>query len=685
MRLERIFTHRLIRAFRVVLPAFVLVLVAIPAWNYFARRAQRSDLPRLGRKLPSGVSVHTEGFTYSVTEGGRTQFTVHAKQSVGLKDNKYLLEDVDVTVFGKVESDPTRKIRGKNCTYDQDTGDFACNGNVELELGKGTIVRTEEVTYKHSDGIVTAPRQAALEQNGSTGRANRLEYGLNTGLLKLDGDVNIQTMDHTEIETAAALFQEKENWTTMSGGVFIKSANGWIRGSAGRAELEPGTYKPTKVTVEGTVTAESRSQSGRENWKLRAGWLEATISPAGFAESVKTRENVEAEKIAADTHQRLSGGEIDATLKEGRVDIIQARQNARMVLGTDQTLDSTEIWTTTSGSIQTTDNSVLKVGDSTIEGREFVIENGEDQVTFNTRRRATLKKPGDQESVSDQTQASFDSRTNMLRELLQTGNFRFRDAQRRAEAQKAVTRMDGGDTFVTLEGSPVVTDSDKRLEAREIRLNQKDNSFVATRNVSTLMKSGDEQVLVKAARADGGSESVLYTGNVQLWRGEAYVKADRLEAVGQGGANSRVHAEASPGGSVQSNLQNIRAVSDALDYDDARGVIHYIGHVQGRKQDMMIETPEMTVSLQDQAVREIAASGGVVVTRTDQRGTGERAVYDAATDVVTLTGKDAQVHDKEHSVQGSVLTMKNKSGSASVEGRNGERTTTRHPIKNDKK
>src|ERR1043165_4508033 len=119
MRLERIFTHRLIRAFRVVLPALVLVLVAIPAWNYLARRAQKTGLPALGRKLPNGVSVHTEGFTYSQTVGGRTQFTVHAKQSVGSKDNKYALEDVDVTVFGAADTDPTRKIRSRNCTYDQ--------------------------------------------------------------------------------------------------------------------------------------------------------------------------------------------------------------------------------------------------------------------------------------------------------------------------------------------------------------------------------------------------------------------------------------------------------------------------------------------------------------------------------------------------------------------------------------
>jgi LPS export ABC transporter protein LptC/lipopolysaccharide transport protein LptA len=685
MRLERILTHRLIRAFRVLLPALVLVLIAIPAWNYFARRANNTDLPTLGRRLPTGVSVHTEGFTYSRTEGGRTQFTVHARQSVGSTDNKYVLEDVDVTVFGAMDTDPTRKIRSKRCTYDQESGDFACHGNVEMELDKRTIVRTEELTYTHSDGIVTAPQHATLEQNGTTGRAERAEYGLNTGLMKLDGDVKIRTADNAEIETSSVLFHQKENWTTMSGGVLIKSARGWIRGSAGRAELEPETYKPTKVTLNGAVTAESRSQSGAEIWKLRAGWLEAGLSAAGFAENVYARENAEVEKTVGEASQRLSGGEIDTTVKEDRIDVIVARQSARMVLGIDQTLDSTQIWTNASGSIRTTDNSALKVGDSTIEGRDFLIENGRDLVTFNTLHRAVLKKTGDQESSSDQTQASFDSRTNMLQELVQTGHFRFSDARRQAEAQKAVTRVDSGATVVTLEGSPFVTDADKRLEALEIRLNQKDNSFVATRNVSTLMKNGEEPILVKAARAEGGAESVLYTGNVQLWRGEAYVKADRIEAAGQAGKNSRVHAEALPGSTVQSNLQNIRATSHALDYDDVRGVIRYTGQVQGRKQDMIIETPDMTVSLQDKGLREIIATGGVVVTRADQRGTGEHAVYDAVTDVVTLTGKNAQVHDKEHSAQGSVLTMRNQSRSASVESRDGERTTTKHPIRSEKK
>ena len=79
----------------------------------------------------------------------------------------------------------------------------------------------------------------------------------------------------------------------------------------------------------------------------------------------------------------------------------------------------------------------------------------------------------------------------------------------------------------------------------------------------------------------------------------------------------------------------------------------------------------------------MAASGGVAVTRADQRGTGERAVYDAATDSITLTGKNAQVRDKAHGlVQGARLIMKAKGEIVTVESGNGDRTMTQHHVEN---
>src|SRR5262249_46173735 len=161
---------------------------------------------------------------------------------------------------------------------------------------------------------------------------------------------------------------------------------GWVRGSTSRADLESGTYKPKLITVEDEVTGESHSVSAPEAWKLRAGWMEATISHAGAVEHVQTRKNVEIEKIAGDAHQRVNGNQIDAKFKNSKVDEIEAMQAARMIMGSGQTLESSRIWTNASGSMQTGENSILTVGDSTIQGREFTIQNGEPSVAFSTVR-----------------------------------------------------------------------------------------------------------------------------------------------------------------------------------------------------------------------------------------------------------------------------------------------------------
>src|ERR1041385_24507 len=435
MRLERLFTHRLIRVLRVLLPVVVVGLAAIPAWNYLTRNVQKSQSASGKPQLPRNVSVHTEGFTFSRTAGGRTLFTVHAKSNLGFKDNRGALEDVDVIIYPASANAQPKTIRGKKCTYDQESNDFQFDGDVAVHLDEKTVVHTEQLIYSHRDATVVSPGPATVEQLGSTGRGDHIEYGLQTGLLKLSGNVKVQTADHAELQADSALFQQKENWTTMSGGVFIKSPTGWIRGATGRAELLPGTFKPKTITIDGNVTAESQAQSAHDVFKVAASWLEATMASNGNAERVRTKGAVVLEKIAGDTQQRLTGNEIDAKLNEaGRVELIDARQNARMIFGSDQTLESNEIRSDAAGSVQTLDTSVLKVGDSMVRGREFEIQNSEDFVTFSTARRAELNS-GERVSSADKTQARFDGHTNMLLELVQTGNFQFRDPQYQGHAE----------------------------------------------------------------------------------------------------------------------------------------------------------------------------------------------------------------------------------------------------------
>src|SRR5205085_2098680 len=163
-----------------------------------------------------------------------------------------------------------------------------------------------------------------------------------------------------------------------TGGVFIKSMNGWIRGTAGKAELVPQTYKPKLITIEGDVTGESKPAGASDAWKVRAAWIEAAISSSGNAERVKTKGNVELQ------------------------------------------------------------------------------QNAEDIATFGTQRRAE-RVTSDRRSSADRTNARFDGHTNMLLELVQTGNFQFRDPQYQGHANTA--RFETDRTIGTTDGSPAETEA----------------------------------------------------------------------------------------------------------------------------------------------------------------------------------------------------------------------------------
>ena len=140
---------------------------------------------------------------------------------------------------------------------------------------------------------------------------------------------------------------------------------------AGRADLQAGTYKPTKIAIETDVTAESRQ--GGFSWKLRAGTFRSRhLTGRNCTACEDTRGGVELERTGGDERQVMTAAEVDAALDaSGKVEGIEARQNARMIFGADRTLQSNLIWINGTGGIATRDESVLRVGDSTIEGREF--------------------------------------------------------------------------------------------------------------------------------------------------------------------------------------------------------------------------------------------------------------------------------------------------------------------------
>jgi LPS export ABC transporter protein LptC/lipopolysaccharide transport protein LptA len=670
MRVEKIFTYRLIRALRAGIPLVLLILISVFAWNFWSRRVAAPE-PQAAQALPQDLAVLTEGFSFSRTEEGRTLFTVRAQTNLGFRDSRNMLENVEVIVYGQTDAEPVRRIRSTRCDYDQQTNDIHFTGNVQVQLDDKTHGRTEELTYNHVERKIHTDRRVELEQPGmTTATANSLEYVIDTSLLKLVGEVELVTADGNRLVAGSALLAQRENRLTLGGGVLLGSVNGTVQGAAGYADLESGTFQVRKVILEGGVRAESKGHT--DDWSLEADWLQTLLSVGGNAERVEARGKARLVKANADTTQSLIGAEIDATLDSaGNVDVVEARNGARMVMGADRTLSSNRIRAGVSGTVTTDAESVLELGASRINGTEFTITQG-DIVDFRTANRATLQSAGRRTSA-DQTEARFDTRTNTFLELIQTGNFEFQENALSGEARSAHLTDQG--SVITLNGPAWVQDAAKRIEADNIALNQKENSFVATGKVRTVTKQADQPVLVTAERAEGNADAVTYTTSVQLWRGPVWIRAHKLEATPK---ENRYHAE----GEVQSTVESVRAKSDKLDFDERQRIAHYTGRVSAQKQDMTLRTDDMTVKAEGDEVSEIVAVGNVVLTRTGQSASGEKAVYDATQETVVLTGRNARfVDEKELVAEGPVLVVHTSGEKMSVQSDGPQRTTSKYKVK----
>lgn len=675
MRLQRLAFHRLTRVLVSILPAAVAVLIAIPVWNYWSRARAGSPQRPLPGDMPSDVAVQTDNFAVTRSENGKDVFTIKAKKALGYKDDRRLLEDVEVTVYAQKEGEPARKIRSDECSHDKNDN-IVCTRNIHVEFDNNTFGKTEQVTYNRELGLISSGVRTYLEQPGQmTGEAGRFEYSMDSGLLSLADNVHLELAEGGVLRAGLAVFQRKENWATVADAVEIRSSNGVVRGASGRAELQPNSYRPTKVTIEGGVRAESGAGSA-DGWTLRSDWLEGNLSTNNTIEHVLTRGNAVAERGLGDDAETLKGREIEADLDaDGRIRNIEARQ-APEFNGKDRRLTARNtivIRDASSPTITTDGPSVLHAGDSTIDGRDFTIEQMNGGRIFRTRFRATLAAAG-RTTVADSTMARFDD-DNQLIELNQDGKVTLKEGTREGEADK-LTVTQGGTRIVleALAGLARVKDPERTLKARKITLDQEKNSFIGEGDVDMVdVSSPPDPVHVTAAEVHGSEERMDYAGGVEVHRGAVEVKADEATFSSK---DSGFEAR----GSVRSKTRGFNAASASMRFSDASDdgqTAHYTGRVVATKSDrkgqFTLHTEDMTVRFKSGEIDSIAAMAGVDIEQGAKRGKGDQALYDKATGEVTLTGTDkvnAEVRDKNSGgnlVKGYRIRMSSGGDAAVVE------------------
>ena len=710
------------------------LVVSVAYWVASTHKEKPAILPQ---SVPIDVHQQLSGYTFTRSDEGRRVFTVHAARTVSFKQGgTTVLDDVLVELFGRTGN--RRDImRTQRCDYNSQNGDLFSSGPVQIELnaqaenipaaglkGRQTVyLETSKVSYRHEGSLVMSDQEVRFRIGPASGTAQGMAYATRDGWLELEKDVVMELHPHNGAAldsplrlTASRLRYDKLSrqimlWgpiQAMQGGRTVSADSGKVFLNEGnrvtRADLE-GSVKASESSAERLVELSAdRAQGDLDPVSGALGHLSADGNVAGQSQEKGSSSRLVAERV------ELSLAGVPAKLQSG-----DASGNVRLMVESSSSLGqgvaegkraATEKKALTAAELKFSfrpDGKSLKDAQTAGPGRlvvdppdprvgQRIITAGQFLMAFNAQSNLEMLRglkpthivfqpprnapPGSvaQESTADQLLATFDEVTHALKEVKQSGNYTFRDADRNASAQDSVYVASA--QGVTLTGRPQVWDAESRAKCERLYFDLRNDTAEGTGKVQgTHLETGDQtpdgqppdptNVLADRMVAQQRSRFVHYEGNVRAWRGADVVESSSLDVyrmakrLSSGSQVLTSHLQpasyaagtAPPSGTPRHETRPLTVRADFLEYFDEGSKASYRGHVKLQTETTAMEADKMDVYFsqigtnQESEVDRAMAEGHVVVVQPGRRATGEHGDYFAGPGKIVLTGGPPTIYD----------------------------------------
>ena len=219
-------------------------MVALAVFLAVGKLKSHLNLRELPKRLGVDIRAEANGVTYSHALGAHSQFKIHASKVVQLKNNRALLHDVQIELYGE-DGSRVDRIVGDEFEYDQQNSTATATGPVEITLmrpgvapaiapkatpgqmvnGKviakplataaqtaasGEIhVKTSGLTFDYKSGVTTTSQHVDFSMTQAEGSSMGATYDSQKGTLVLDHAVELTTRrggDTVEIHAQHAEF-----------------------------------------------------------------------------------------------------------------------------------------------------------------------------------------------------------------------------------------------------------------------------------------------------------------------------------------------------------------------------------------------------------------------------------------------------------------------------------------------
>ncbi|HKV04084.1 MAG TPA: LPS export ABC transporter periplasmic protein LptC [Candidatus Acidoferrales bacterium] len=763
-------------------------IALLVAGVYGERALQRA---RARRNAPAAVPITVQQqsaqFSFSEVEQDRTIFTIRASQATQYKNpNRAMLEDVWITVYGR-DGSRNDNIHTRECSYTPETGDVRCAGEVQIDLenagadpGKSTgpprnsvEVKTSDLSFNRNTGEASTAAPVDFRFQAGQGRGVGIAYNTHDSTVRIEHGVEFdvapspQTGGLPVTATGSSLEIRRNERTVVLNGP-VKIAEGARELSADTISVKlDSDFHARRAVAEGHPGL--RSTEGGGKIAVSADRFEGLLDPSGWIDKVTADGGITGTRQTATGTDRFSAAHLEFAMVPGRNLVRDLTATGGVAAESDQGNDSRVLKTdairvtfsegaeediSKPSGARTMDRQRIETAE-TLSPATIESKNGSDTTTLRAKRFAARLSPGGHldellghGGVEVRTQSGSGApRTISAAELAATfgahgewntlderGSVRFQQADREASADHA--NIVRATDMITLEGSPVVSDSMSRTTAASVVVNQKSGELRATGGVASTylpaaqgdavsLGSGAAHISADALSGSVNSGHVAYAGHARLWQGDSVLDSDqidlwrdtkKMQAAGHvvavfpqasGGFAAMGGKSASSASGKSSGPTLWRVVAPVLTYWGDQGKAHMEGGVTARSNEGSLDSRTLDVFLDPagaaptggpphppsrgsaaapdanggRQLSRVLAQGNVVVRQGDRRGMAEQAEYTAADGKFVLSGGQPTIADaSSDTTTGRSLTFFVASDTILIDSEEGSRTLTKHRV-----
>jgi LPS export ABC transporter protein LptC len=595
---------------------------------------------------------------------GRTAWTLKAAESIGRTESAQQFRDVEIRFDAGKEQIPV-VVTANHCEVQKENAVYL-EGNVIVRDDTSLRLEANTLHYRRGPDRAWSTEPVRYFRKGLTGTAGSMSYGVQEGVLELEGGVDATFREEGDspihVVSQSATMRRRRHFVQFVDEVRVRQANRALDANDLRIFLDDENEDVERMEAYENV-----------DLRMDVAPTETSGSPSGLSSEAGTK--------------RLLTEKLEAFFRPGGEDLerVRALDGGRLVM--------------------TLPESAREGYHKDLEGHTLVFEFDEEGKLDVLRGRGgvtliltPVAGSAEEKKIVNarQLEAFFDKNSGDLKEAICEKAVTFEQGEVRATAEKGTFK--NLESKLLLEEGPKLWDSKATLEARVIEIDVVSGDVAGEEDVRSTSKDSSgagglfpseskEPVffVARKLRYDRARDVAVYTGEARGIQGQNRIEAGRIR-IHQGARE--LSAETSVKTTFLQTPKDGEAeltVTDAETflYQSKDETLRYQGGVSMKSKDMTLRGKKVDVLLapDTREVREVVAEGEVTIETTDGKAAGDYAKYLPEEESMTVRGESARLENAGKLTEGKQLTFFLGDDRILVDGREQTRTKTTYSSK----